>query len=58
MIASIMRNARLFADRERKFGLPPLCVFCGTKIPYFAWANLGMPHMSVWLPLAGGAGGP
>jgi uncharacterized protein len=21
-------------------------------IPYYAWANRGMSHMSVWLPLA------
>ncbi|MCL5269306.1 MAG: hypothetical protein M1457_01830 [bacterium] len=21
-------------------------------IPYYAWANRGMPHMIVWIPLA------
>jgi len=27
-------------------------------IPYFAWANRGVSHMSVWLPLAGRGGKP
>ncbi|MGB2821791.1 MAG: beta-L-arabinofuranosidase domain-containing protein, partial [Phycisphaerae bacterium] len=42
-----------------KGGRPPEGRKVGiTLIPYYAWANRGISHMSVGLPLAGGAGGP